>query len=109
MCRSLRSSLAAVLLLWSGIASAQPSGGNPFETLDQDRDGKLSREELPGPFRSLFDRIDADRDGSISREEEAAFRRRMAQGRGNPAPLPDSVELEKDIPYAGTDNPRQRL
>ncbi|MGH7202399.1 MAG: alpha/beta hydrolase fold domain-containing protein, partial [Planctomycetaceae bacterium] len=27
----------------------------------------------------------------------------------NPARIPDSVRVERDVPYAGTDNPRQRL
>lgn len=39
-----------------------------FEAIDKDKDGKLSREEFPGP-KPLFDRLDADQDGSLTRTE----------------------------------------
>lgn len=39
-----------------------------FDSIDKDKDGKLSRAEFPGPA-PLFDRLDADRDGSLTRAE----------------------------------------
>src|SRR5262249_25958090 len=57
-----------------------------------------------------FDRIDTNGDGFITREEDAAFRRRVQSQRpATPARLTESVQLVADVPYAGTDNPRQRL
>lgn len=36
---------------------------------DTNKDGRLSRNELPPELRPAFDRIDADKDGKVSREE----------------------------------------
>jgi len=107
----------------TSISSAQqpPAGRQPpsvdeiFNRLDKNHDGKLSRDELPEPMRRNFDRVDADGDGAITREEDAAFRRRgPAGGATRPATPPqprisDAVRFEPDIPYADTDNPRQKL
>jgi enterochelin esterase-like enzyme/acetyl esterase/lipase len=103
--------LAPRLFRPTGTASAQPPGADPFDRLDRDGNGKLSRDELPGPLRDRFDLVDTNKDGAISRAEESAFRQRAAQGAGagEPPRLPDSITLQKDISYAGTDNPRQRL
>jgi dienelactone hydrolase len=44
-----------------------------LERADRDRDGRLSREEFPGP-KPLFDRMDRNGDGIVTREEhESAF------------------------------------
>jgi hypothetical protein len=58
------------------------AGPARFKALDKDGDGKLSREEFPGP-PAQFARIDADNDGFISQEEAA---RAVASGPGGPAP-----------------------
>ena len=39
----------------------------------------------------------------------AAVSARAAQPPQQPRPLPESIRLEADIPYADTDNPRQQL
>ncbi|MEK7618795.1 MAG: hypothetical protein AAB416_00965, partial [Patescibacteria group bacterium] len=51
-------------------AFAQPQGGQGkfIKDLDKDQDGKVSREEFPGPD-DIFGRLDRDRDGFISFEE----------------------------------------
>lgn len=101
------------------VAAQGPAPGGPldwFERWDRDGDGRWSRDELPERFRERFDRIDRDGDGYVSRAEHAAALRNLPSG--NPAEsnrvsrapaLPDGVRIEADIPYAGTDNPRQRL
>ncbi len=87
-----------------------------FKEHDRNNDGKLSREEFPQRLRRLFDRIDTNGDGAITLAEDKAFRaaRRKAERPGRPAArgragLPETVRIERDVPYAGTKNPRQML
>ena len=86
--------------------------GGFFERLDKNEDGKLTREELPEAIRRNFDRVDTNRDGAITRQEDAAFRQRSRTREGNrpgQPRAPEGIRSELDVPYAGTDNPRQRL
>jgi acetyl esterase/lipase len=86
---------------------AQQPGGTPFDRFDANKDGKISRDELPERLRDRFDAIDTNKDGSISPEEQRAF---LGGRRPDGAPpMPPGVKVEKDIPYAGTRNPRQTL
>jgi acetyl esterase/lipase len=80
---------------------AQPPGANPFDRFDSNKDGKVTRDEVPERLRERFDSIDANKDGLITPEEQKAF---LAAG-----PSRGEVNVEKDIPYAGTTNPRQTL
>lgn len=60
---------------WNGIERAGKRSVESFSTLDANKDGKLTRDELnAGPQRDaivnrIFDRIDKDHDGFISVEE----------------------------------------
>lgn len=47
-----------------------------FEELDKNKDGKISRDEFPGPAQ-FFDRLDANGDGFISKEEFDDVQRRF--------------------------------
>lgn len=86
-----------------------------FKQYDKDGDGRLSREEFPERLRAIFPRIDADGDGFVTREEDARFRRARRAGAASrpaiqrPLQLPENVRAELNVPYAGTDNPRQML
>ena len=62
----------------AGGFSQPPGKGFPPQTgklmgFDRNKDGRLSREELPEQFRPLFERLDLDHDGSVDvRELKAA-------------------------------------
>ncbi len=92
-----RALLAALLALF-------PAQQDRFRQWDRNGDGKISREELPERIRRNFDRVDTDGDGFISRKEHEAVAARRRQ-----PPAPEGVKTLKDLPYAETDNPRQRL
>lgn len=111
---------AIVLLAMLGPSPAQQSR---FDQWDANGDGKLTRDELPERIRGNFDRADTNSDGAISRQEDAAvLNRRPERGRNRPGQaerpgqqsstpnrLPAGVRAQLDIPYAESDNPRQRL
>ncbi|HEX3656130.1 MAG TPA: alpha/beta hydrolase fold domain-containing protein [Pirellulales bacterium] len=100
--------LFASLLLCTPVFAQEPGG--QFKLWDKDQDGKLTRDELPEFLRPLFDQIDTNKDGSISPEENQQFIRRRNQNQPLRGPrIPDTIKAELDIPYAATDNPRQRL
>ena len=56
--------------------------GEQFRYWDRDRDGKLTRDEVPEMVRGVFDQVDANHDGTISPEEDRNFRGRI-QNRPN--------------------------
>ena len=81
---------------------------NPFTNWDRNQDGKLSPDELPEGLRKNFDRVDTDKDGFVSKAEHEAIFNRAAQALNN-ALTPQGIEAKRDIAYADTENPRQRL
>jgi acetyl esterase/lipase len=88
-----------LLVFLPAIASAQ----SPFDRYDANKDGKVTRAEVPERLRQRFDAIDANKDGSITPEEQRNYLRPTgAQGTTD-------VKVEKDIPYASTKNPKQTL
>ena len=73
----------ALTLFTAGLALAQQSGGPPSVTdlvaeLDQNEDGKISKEEADGSARGKrqFARWDRDQDGFATRDEIIAMRRK---------------------------------
>jgi acetyl esterase/lipase len=85
---------------------AQPTSDR-FGRWDANKDGKVTREEMPTWFKDLFDEIDSNKDGVISPDEEQKFRPTNPQGPN--AQIPNTVRSIPDLPYAATDNPKQRL
>ncbi|MFA6544771.1 MAG: EF-hand domain-containing protein [Limisphaerales bacterium] len=49
---------------------------------DKNKDGKLTKDELPDQIQRMFDRIDTNGDGMIDRREAEAFAERMKQRGG---------------------------
>jgi acetyl esterase/lipase len=100
------------LIIAAPLGAQQPQGGQ-FKAWDKDADGKLSPAELPERLRPNFGRVDTDGDGFITLEEHRGFlaRRGPRQADGNvpTARMPDSVEVRKNLDYAGNGNPRQML
>ncbi|MFP6659022.1 MAG: alpha/beta hydrolase fold domain-containing protein [Pirellulales bacterium] len=81
---------------------------------DKNGDGKLSRQEFPPQFRSLFDRIDVNRDGLLDQREDAVFRRnqksRIQQRTRVPAAkIPAGFQRIADIEYVRGGGKSQRL
>lgn len=104
--------LTVVMLFTAGTLFAEVAPREMFNRLDRNQDGKLTREELPPAAEKNFDMIDADKNGAITVEEFVEFRtraRQAASGAPQQPRIPESIQAELDIPYAGTDHPRQRL
>ncbi|MBT4692629.1 MAG: hypothetical protein HOB73_04730, partial [Planctomycetaceae bacterium] len=55
---------------------------------DKNKDGKITKDELPEQMQRMFPRIDTNQDGAIDREELAVMEQRMAQ-RGQPGQRPE--------------------
>lgn len=94
------------------VATPSERAKHMFDATDANKDGKLSREELPERLRPNLERVDTDKDGFISRQEHETFlNRSQARGKSENGarPLPAGVEAKLDLAYADTDNPRQKL
>lgn len=90
-----------LFLLCAPAAFAQTDA---FAAIDANKDGKLSRAEIPEPLRPQFPLVDADGDGFITRAE---FQGAISGHTGGGAAA--ETDLLKDIDYAGKGNPRQKL
>lgn len=103
----LRLTLALLLALLAAIGQMKAQEtSEQFKRLDRNKDGKVTKEEFSG---TIFDQIDSNKDGVITAEEDRAFSRRRPAGPGQQVRVPDTIKAELDIPYAATDNPRQKL
>ena len=95
----------SLLAVGAFLASAQERTPEAlFKLWDRNEDGKLVLSELPPNAKPNFRKVDTNEDGAISPAEHKAFLTRR------PAPrAPQGVKVLRDLPYADTDNPRQRL
>jgi len=78
-----------------------------FRAFDANRDGAVELAEVPEPVRPFYALADANGDRVLQLEEFRAFL--DDPGGAARQPLPENVELREGIPYAGSENPRQRL
>jgi Ca2+-binding EF-hand superfamily protein len=82
-------------------------------TFDKDKDGKLTKTEVPGRFQGLFDRVDANKDGVLASDEIRAGAsaqpptgngERPASRRGGPFgpdPLIAALDVNHDAALSG--------
>jgi len=92
----------------ASLAQQAPAGADrQFQQLDQNHDGKISKEEMPERLRPNFDRVDSNHDGGISKEEHLAVV--GIRKNAGPTPLSEEIEVLRNLAYADTDNPRQKL
>lgn len=92
-----------------GRRGGAPQGVDPrqqFQRLDANKDGKLSKDELPERMQQNFARLDANSDGSISAEELARGGMAMLQRPGAPG-TPNPQNPAPGTP--GTPPPPQQL
>ena len=89
---------------WASAQQASPEA--LFKQWDKNKDGKLLPTELPQNARRNFGRVDTNKDGTISMEEHVRFLKRP---RNDQPRQPRDIKELRDIPYAGTKNPRQML
>ena len=112
--------LALTFSLASASAQQNPNVGksgalNPealFKRLDKNADGFIAAEEVPQQRRDNVKRLDKDGDGRISLAEHlAAMGSRPASPvtRTQSNAVPEGIEAKRDIAYADTDSPRQKL
>ena len=94
-----------LVVVGAHVAQAQETS-EPFRRLDRNKDGQLTKDEFSG---KLFEQLDANKDGVVSTEEDVAHSRRQPGTPGRQPMLPETVQAKLDLPYAATDNSRQRL
>jgi acetyl esterase/lipase len=93
-------------LLFLLLAPAVHAQADPFAAIDANKDGKLSRGEIPEPLRPHFTMVDGNGDGFVSKDEFL----RVASGQaGNSGASAANVEHLKDVDFVGGNNPRQKL
>jgi len=96
--------MLVTLAPWATAQQASPEA--LFKQWDKNKDGKLSSAELPQSARRNFAKVDTNKDGAISLEEHVRFLKRPHKVQPR---QPKGVNVLRDIPYAGTENPRQML
>lgn len=105
---------AAVVLMTAGAITiaAPPTPQQTFEQMDQNKDGKLTLNEIPPPGRPLFSQTDTDGNRSISLDEFVGFLRRTVDPNATATSSRDPSETVRpvlNLPYADTGHERQRL
>lgn len=89
--------LLALLALTTVTLAQGRRGGDPWERMsrmDEDGDGKVSRDEFRGPDR-MFDRFDTDSDGFVTETEAKQASRRRGGGQ-NRERMTERFDANKD-------------
>ena len=80
-----------------GAPQGGPGKGGPemFANADKNKDGKLSKDEVPAEMWERLSKLDKDSDGAVSKEEMAAMRGKGGP-EGGPAPMFSRFDEDKD-------------
>ena len=99
--------LVACIAALSQVLSAQESRyDKSFRDWDKNKDGKLSKEELPDNTKRNFERMDTDKGGFISFKEHVAYLAKGSGKRQQQRPKLEGYNVMQGIFYASTDNVR---
>jgi Ca2+-binding EF-hand superfamily protein len=79
---------------------AKKRAAERFESMDRDRDGKISREEFTGP-KPRFDSLDRDFDSYLTRQEFLAGVQAKAAAKAPPKKKANLAMKEKDVKTSG--------
>ena len=101
--------VACVAMLVQVVLGQEFQHEKSFRDWDKNKDGKLSKEELPNNAKSNFERVDSDKNGLISLKEHVSYLSRDRGERQQRRPKLEGFKVIQDISYAGTDNARQTL
>lgn len=74
-----------------------------LEHFDKNKDGKLSKDEVPAPMWEHLSKADTDGDGSVSAAELEAHAKTMRPGR----PGPDAPKAPETKPEAAPEKPAE--
>ncbi len=102
---------ACLLLVMKPVASQQAPGPafgpeEMFERLDADRDGKVTRNEVPEREQGFIERFDHDGDGVVTRDEivdavKEAITRQSARDASTQRPRGPRANFERTAPKVG--------
>jgi predicted dienelactone hydrolase len=94
-----------VVLIPAHTDARQSEADRMFAEYDADKDGKLSKEELPEQFQAFFDTLDKNEDGFLTKDELAEIAGRGGRGNrgGRGGEQPAEPEKPKDPPKEGED------
>ena len=100
-----------LLLVMKPVASQQAPGPafgpeEMFERLDADRDGKVTRNEVPEAEQGFIERFDHDGDGVVTRDEiveavKEAITRQSARDASTQRPRGPRANFERTAPKVG--------
>lgn len=103
--------LAVLIILFACSPLAAQELSERLQRFDRNQDGKVTKDEFPQDRLSIFNRLDKNEDGVVTAAEEQGYvsKKQPKKDKGRTAAVPDTVRVELDIPYAATENSRQRL
>jgi Ca2+-binding EF-hand superfamily protein len=68
---------------WGGM---MPGAGDLFSRFDKNKDGKLTKDEVPERLWEHISKADTNHDGAVTKEELEAAAKKMREQRGKPTP-----------------------
>jgi predicted dienelactone hydrolase len=93
-----------VVLIPAHADARQSEADRMFAEYDADKDGKLSKEELPEQFQAFFETLDKNEDGFLTKDELAEIAGRGGRGnRGRGGQQPEQPEKPKEPVPEGED------